>query len=132
VEQVKLRLVYTHEHTSRPVLANTIMKTGVLINILEAQMTPESGHLIVDVPVDNQKLREVVEAFKAEGVKVQEIVATLTFDLANCISCGACVSPCPANAIIQKPDWTIELYEKKCIRCRVCVDACPVRVITCS
>jgi ferredoxin len=129
---MKLRLTYKSEETDRPVLANTIIKTGVPINILEAHVTPESGQMIVDVPVDNRKLKEVIAAFETEGVKVQEIVSTLTFDFANCTSCGACVSPCPTSAIIQKPDWTIEFDEKKCIRCKICVDACPVRVISVS
>jgi MinD superfamily P-loop ATPase len=129
---MKLRLLYSHKETSHPVLATTIMKTGVPINILEAQMTPESGQMIVDVPVDNRKLKEIVLAFETEGVKVQEIVSTITIDTDSCISCGACVSPCPVSAIRQTPDWNIEYDEKKCIRCRVCVDACPVRAIAFS
>jgi len=126
---LKLRLLYTHKETSRPVLATTIMKTGVPINILEAQMTPESGQMIVDVPVDNRRLKEVVSAFETEGVRVQEIVSTITIDFDKCMSCGACVSPCPVSAITQKTDWDIEYDEKKCIRCKVCVDACPVGAI---
>ncbi len=129
---MKLRLTYKHEQTNRPVLANTIIKTGIPINILEAQVTPESGLMVVDVPVDNRKLKDVIDAFETEGVRVKEIVQTLSFDFANCTSCGACVSPCPTNAIAQKSDWTIEFDERKCIRCKVCVDACPVRVITIS
>jgi len=126
---LKLRLLYTHKETSRPVLATTIMKTGVPINILEAQMTPESGQMIVDVPVDNRRLKEVVSAFETEGVRVQEIVSTITIGFDKCMSCGACVSPCPVSAITQKTDWDIEYDEKKCIRCKVCVDACPVGAI---
>lgn len=129
---MKLRLIYTHKQTGRPVLADTIMKTNVPINILEAQITPESGQMIVDVPVNNQKLREIISAFEIKGVKVQEIVSTVTIDFDKCISCGACVSPCPVSAITQKADWNIEYDEKKCVRCRVCVDACPVRAITFS
>jgi len=129
---MKLRLTYDPDRINRPVLANTIIKTGVPINILEAQVTSDSGQLIVDVPVNNQKLNEIIKAFKEEGVKVEEIISTLTFDLANCTSCGACVSPCPTSAITQNPDWTIAFDDKKCIRCKVCVDACPVKVISIS
>lgn len=129
---MKLRLTYTHKETNRPVLANTIIKTGIPINILEAQMAPESGQMIIDVPADNQKLTEIVSAFQNEGVLVQEIISTITIDFQKCISCGACVSPCPTSAITQKPDWDIEYDEKKCIRCKVCVDACPVRAISFS
>lgn len=129
---MKLRLTYTHKETAHPVLARTILKTNVPINILEAQMTPESGQMIVDAPVSNQKLKEIVSAFEAEGVKVQEIISTITIDFNRCISCGACVSPCPVSAITQKPDWDVEYDESKCIRCKVCVDACPVRAIAFS
>jgi NAD-dependent dihydropyrimidine dehydrogenase PreA subunit len=129
---MKLKLTYTHKETGRPVLANTIMTTNVPINILEAQMTPESGQMIVDVPVSNQKLREIVSSFEAEGVRVQEIVSTIVIDQNRCISCGACVSPCPVSAITQNANWDVEYDEKKCIRCKVCVEACPVRAITFS
>jgi len=129
---LKLRLLYSRKEMSRPILADTIMKTGVPINILEAQMTPESGQMIVDVPVENRKLGEVVSAFETEGVTVQEIVSTITIDFDRCISCGACVSPCPVSAITQRADWNVEYDEKKCIRCKVCVEACPVRAITFS
>jgi len=129
---MKLRLTYRHTETNRPILASTIIKSGIPINILEAQVKPELATLVVDVPVDNRKLKEIIAAFEAEGVKVQEIISTLSFDMENCTSCGACVSPCPTGAIVQKQDWTIEFDDKKCIRCKVCVDACPVRVISIS
>jgi len=129
---VKLRLRYTHNETGQPVLANTIIKTGVPINILEAQMSPESGMMIVDVPVNNAKLREVISIFESQGLAVEEIVSTITIDGDRCTSCGACVSPCPVSAITQRADWDIEYDERKCIRCKVCVDACPVRAITAS
>ncbi len=126
---MKLRLVYTHQETNRPILANVIMKTGAPINILEAQMTPGSGQMVVDAPVNGEKLREIISAFEKEGVRVQEIISAISIDVEKCICCGACVSPCPVSAIRQKSDWSVELDEKKCIRCKICVDACPVRAV---
>ncbi len=126
---MKLRLVYTHQETNRPILANVIMKTGAPINILEAQMTPGSGQMVVDAPVNGEKLREIISAFEKEGVRVQEIISAISIDVEKCISCGACVSPCPVSAIKQKSDWSVELDEKKCIRCKICVDACPMRAV---
>jgi len=129
---VKLRLFYAHPQTSQPILATVIMKTGTPINILEAQMTPESGQMVVDIPSGNAKLAKIKSAFEAEGVKVQEIASTIAIDFERCIACGACVSPCPSSAITQNQDWNIEYDERKCIRCKICADTCPVRAIAVS
>ncbi len=42
----------------------------------------------------------------------------------SCISCGACVSECPTEAI-SAGDSQYEIDADKCIDCGACVDACP-------
>ena len=46
----------------------------------------------------------------------------------ECISCGACESSCPVDAISEGS----EIYEisDACIDCGVCADDCPVDAIT--
>jgi len=46
----------------------------------------------------------------------------------ECISCGACVSECPVDAIIEGSSQ----YEinDACIDCGACVSACPVDAIS--
>jgi len=46
----------------------------------------------------------------------------------DCVSCGACVSECPVDAIVEGSS----VYEIKddCIDCGVCVSACPVDAIS--
>ena len=46
----------------------------------------------------------------------------------ECISCGACVSECPVDAIVQG-DATYEI-KADCIDCGVCVSSCPVDAIS--
>ena len=127
---MKLRLVYTRENVDKPILAEIVLKTGIPINILEARVLPTEGELVVDVPATGDSLRRVVALFQEAGVSVTEITATIEIDHDRCTSCGACISPCPVQAIRFGPDWRIEFDEEKCIRCRICVDACPVRAIT--
>lgn len=50
-------------------------------------------------------------------------------DKSKCISCGACVSICPVNAIRFGEDGKAEIDETKCIRCDSCEATCPVNAI---
>jgi len=127
---MKLRLLYTRSNVSSPVISNIVLKTGVPINILEAKVSLNGGEMVVEVPATGKKLDEVRELFEKAGVSAKEIKSVIEIDYERCISCGACVSPCPVQAIKQNPEWDVELDEGRCIRCLICVNACPVRAIT--
>ncbi len=47
----------------------------------------------------------------------------------NCLSCGGCVSICPADAIIMN-NKIAKVLTKKCISCEICVNTCPVGAIS--
>jgi len=126
---MKLRLLYTRSNVSNPVISDIVLKTRVPINILEAKVSLNGGEMVVDVPATGKKLDEVRELFEKAGVSAKEIKSVIEIDYEKCISCGACVSPCPVQAIKQNPEWDIELDEGRCIRCLICVNACPVRAI---
>jgi len=126
---MKLRLLYTRSNVSNPVISDIVLKTEVPINILEAKVSLNGGEMVVDVPATGKKLDEVKELFEKAGVSAKEIKSVIEIDYEKCISCGACVSPCPVQAVKQNPEWDIELDEGRCIRCLICVNACPVRAI---
>ncbi|ADY54996.1 ferridoxin [Syntrophobotulus glycolicus DSM 8271] len=46
----------------------------------------------------------------------------------DCISCGACVDECPANAI-SEGDSKYVIDADSCADCGVCVDACAANAI---
>lgn len=46
-----------------------------------------------------------------------------------CISCGACESECPVDAI-SAGDEIYVIDEEKCTDCGACVPACPVDAIS--
>ena len=46
----------------------------------------------------------------------------------ECISCGACSSVCPTEAIAEG-DNKYEIDAEKCIDCGTCSELCPVRAI---
>ncbi|MEM1524766.1 MAG: 4Fe-4S binding protein [Nitrososphaerales archaeon] len=126
---MKLKLIYSHENVKRPILAEIILKTNLLINIIEAQVTANIGEMIIDIPSEGERLKEVINYLRSKGVIVKEVIKTIEIDYEKCIGCGACVSSCPANAIKQNSNWNIEFIEEKCIGCKICVYACPIKVI---
>jgi ferredoxin len=127
---MKLRLTYTYQNTNAPALSNTVLETGVPINILDATVTNGAGEMVIDVPASGEKLESVLVILRRQGVKARKIAAVVTIDTKRCISCGACVSPCSAGAISQGPDWNVTVDLDKCIRCLLCVKACPLRAIS--
>lgn len=124
-----VRLTYSHEVTEKPILAEVILKTGLPINMLEGKITAQKGELIVSIPASGKKLEEAIALFKKSGVQVQKY-KVLQIDHEKCISCGACISPCPTKALSFGSDWTLEFEEAKCVACRTCITACPVKAIT--
>lgn len=124
---MKLKVIYEKKHVDKPVLASVVLKTGTLVNILEAKMSPGGGEILVDVP-KAEYVGKVIEAFKEEGVTVKELTKHFELDVSRCVACGACVSPCPVDAI-KLTGQAIEVDEGKCVRCQACVHACPMRAI---
>jgi len=126
---MRARLIYSYKVVEKPVLAEIILKTGVQINILEAKVNAQKGELVVSIPATGKELERILTMFKQSGVKVQKFTKILQIDYDKCMSCGACISPCPTRALNFRPDWTLEFDEEKCVACRTCVDACPVKAI---
>jgi len=127
---MRVRLIYSPSVVEKPVLAEIILKTGLSINILEAKVNAQKGELVVSIPSTGKKLAEILRMFREAGVQVQKFTKVLQIDYERCISCGACISPCPTQALRFGPDWTLEFVEEKCVACKTCVNACPVKAIT--
>jgi len=126
---VRLKLTYPPSEVQRPVLAEAVLKLGVLINILEATVNVNKGELIVSVEAEKGKLDKVIRFFQDNGVTVDKLTRILEIDSDKCMHCGACISPCPVGAFKLNSDLTLDFDEEKCIGCKICVTACPTRAI---
>ena len=47
----------------------------------------------------------------------------------SCANCGACISECPVEAIVEK-DGKHMIQADKCTDCGACVSSCPVEAIS--
>jgi len=55
----------------------------------------------------------------------------ITVDVEGCTLCLACVSACPANALLDNPDKPqLRFVESACVQCGLCAKTCPEMVIS--
>ena len=123
----RVLLKFAESQIQEPITAQIILKLKVPINILNADIKPHGGAILIEV--SSQEINSVIKAFQEKGVSVT-VQKRVRVDREKCIDCGACYSLCPADAIAFKEDASIIFDEEKCISCGLCVDACPTRAIT--
>jgi Fe-S-cluster-containing hydrogenase component 2 len=125
---VRILLRFSEEIVEEPITSQIILELKVPINIIAAHVNSKGGEVLADVP--EEALDEIVKAFRKRGATVS-IPKLIEVDSEKCVSCGACVTLCPVEAITLDKDLTIVFNKEKCVgsTCSACVDACPARAI---
>lgn len=127
---MKLLLHFNPEIIRQPIISETILETGVKIDIELARVDGSTGEIVINVPEEG--CRSVVKALRNKNVDVTKLGETITKDEDNCVHCGACISVCPVDAHSYQHDWSVRLDRSACVQCGMCVPACPVRVLRMS
>jgi ferredoxin len=121
---VKIILHATPEIITRPLIAETVLETGALLNVDRADITASGGEIVIDIPSD--RYNEVTEAFKSRGARITALENPVVKDDERCINCGACISICPTGVISFNEDWCVVMDISKCVQCGTCVTMCPL------
>ena len=124
----RILLRFPENIVEKPITSQIILDLKVPINIITAQIDSKGGEVLAEVP--DEALQKVVEAFRKHGATVS-IPKLIEIDNEECISCGACLTLCPVEAITLDEDATLIFNQEKCLgsTCSACVDACPSRAI---
>ena len=125
---VRILLKFAGKIVEEPITSKIILKLKVPINIITAHIDSKGGEILADVP--EESLQKVIKAFREEGATVS-IPKLIEVEKEECVSCGACVTLCPVEAITFDEENSIVFNKEKCVgsTCSICVDACPARAI---
>ena len=126
----KYILEFSPEVVGSPVLAETVLETGVVINILRAKVDYDEGTLVISILGDEETQKKAVDAIKSKGVEIRKLRRGVINNEEKCVNCGACISVCPAEAISFDKDRKIVIEKEKCHRCGICIQVCPRRSLT--
>ncbi|MCK5140450.1 MAG: 4Fe-4S binding protein [Thermodesulfovibrionia bacterium] len=105
-------LKFTPDVLDSPIIANTILKTGIPINILRANVDYNEGTIIINILGDKKEQQRVVKAFTEEGLEVTQLEKNVV-KADGCVDCGACIALCPVSAISFDKEWSIDIDGKK-------------------
>ncbi len=126
----KYLLKFPPEVLDSPIIAETVLETGIPVNILRAKVDYDEGTIIISVLGDEKEQKKVVNALRKRGIEVRKLRGNINNDVNRCVNCGACISLCPTNAISFTKDLSIRIDDDRCIRCSLCVEACPLRALS--
>ena len=126
-----MKLLVRLIHESRPIVAQVVKDTGVLINVERARSDAHEGEeALVDVPDENCLL--VSDRMRSLGAEVRILEEGIRHDEEECVDCGACISICPKGVFSLDKEWKLEVDTRKCILCGRCIISCPHAALSLS
>lgn len=125
---MKLLVNFSRGRGRKPIIAQVVRDTGVLINVERAVIDSSEGEALIEVPDDQCKL--VRDSMAGLGADVRILEHGIHHNESECVDCGACISICPREVFAFDADWKMVCAEEKCILCGKCIEACPHRALT--
>ncbi|MCS3924825.1 4Fe-4S binding protein [Methanosalsum natronophilum] len=120
---MKIRIDISSDIVGKPIVAESIVETGALLNISQAHLDSTRGELVADI--ENEKYTDINKALTKRGAKVTVLDTPIIRDEDECIECGACISVCPVDVFSFEADWSLKVEQEKCIQCGTCIQMCP-------
>ncbi|MCX6682141.1 MAG: 4Fe-4S binding protein [Methanoregula sp.] len=125
---MKLLVNFSRGKGRKPIIAQVVRDTGVLINVERAVIDSSEGEALIDVPDDQCRL--VSDTMINLGARVRILERGVTLNESECVDCGACISICPREVFSFNADYKLQLVEERCVLCGKCLEACPHNALT--
>jgi ferredoxin len=124
---MKIKINISSETVVRPILAESIIETGVLLNVSQAHFDRSHGEVVADVLEEHYE--KIYQALTSRGARVRRLDAPIEWDEDECVECGACISVCPTRVFSLDEDYSLKVDQAKCIQCGTCIEMCPHRAL---
>jgi ferredoxin len=125
---MKIKINISSETVTRPIIAESILETGVLLNVSQAHFDRSHGEVVADVL--EEQYEPMYDALTSRGARVIKLDAPIERNQEECVECGACISVCPTRVFSMDEDYSLMVDQAKCIQCGTCVEMCPHRALT--
>lgn len=125
---MKIKINISSETVVKPIIAESILETGVLLNVSQAHFDRSHGEIVADVMEEHYE--KMYKALSSRGARVTRLDSPIEWNEDECVECSACISVCPTKVFSLKKDYSLKVDKAKCIQCGTCVEMCPQRALT--
>lgn len=127
----RLVLRFPPELVEQPIMYRLVKDYDLMINILQATVTPrEEGRLVVEISGERKSVERGLDYLSRIGVKLQPLARDVRWHPDKCTHCTVCIPLCPTGAfVLDRKNMAVSFEKERCIACELCVRACPYKAI---
>ncbi|HII75688.1 MAG TPA: 4Fe-4S binding protein [Methanolinea sp.] len=120
---MKLLVTFSRKEGKKPIIAQVVRDTGVLVNVERALIDSSEGEALIDIP--DESCRIVKDKLADLGASVRILEEEISLDETECVDCGACISICPQEVFSFDEEFRLRMDAKRCVLCGRCIEICP-------